>query len=322
MSVFTHIERSQLEEFLGAYSVGALVGFEGVTTGVSNTNYFVDTSAGGYVLTVFEIVPHEDIPFCLEFAAHLSEHGVPSPHPVADDAGRYLGTVCGKPAALWQKIAGSSIERPQPLHCGLVGAVLARLHKAGRSFNGRRDNPCGLEWAQHSYAALRGHLNAEDERLMESELRMQAEIPLGDLPCGVIHADLFIDNVLFEGDRLGGIIDFYYACTGPLVLDLAITVNDWCHGVDGAPFEERRAALLAAYLAERPLEPLEQQWWNRISRQAALRFWISRARDVHFPRDGTMILVKDPESYKNVLLHHAGQQDAAPDFPRHRNSAS
>jgi len=305
MSVFTCVDQPQLEQFLAGYSVGVLRDFAGVTTGVENTNYFVYTSAGAYVLTVFERVPHEDIPFCLGLAAHLAEHGIPSAQPVASNAGAYLNQICGKPAALWVKLPGRSAESPSLKQCREVGGALARMHRAAASFEAKRGNPCGLAWARQTAAALKPKLSGDERALMESELAMWQAMPAGAAPAGVVHADLFVDNVLFEGERLCGVIDFYYACTDLLLLDLATAVNDWCKTADGAQVDaKKQSAMVDAYCEERPLSAAEKKLWNQTLRRAALRFWLSRAYDKHFPRDGEMILIKDPEIYRRLLVFH------------------
>lgn len=311
MSVFTTVSREELLAFLEAYSVGTLVDFEGITTGVENTNYFVDTEGGRWVLTLFERQRHEDLPYFLNLMAHLADHGVPSPRPQADRDGALLRRLNQRPAALVQRLSGASVSEPGEAHCAAVGRVLADLHRVGGSFQGFRASCRGPQWRTQTAHELMPRLNAEDGRLLQDELAFQARFRHARLPAGVIHADLFRDNVLFVGERLSGLIDFYFACNDLLLYDLAVTVNDWCVQADGAFDEGRLHALLHAYGESRPLTEAEGDVWPVLLRAAALRFWLSRAYDWHFPRDGEMIDARDPEPFKQLLLRHRQQRPSA-----------
>lgn len=306
MSVFTCVDRPGLEAFLRHYHLGSLLAFEGIPSGVENTNYFVTTSTGEYVLTVFETVGREDIPFFLRLTAFLAEHGLPCAHPVADRDNRYMGELCGKPAALVGRLPGRSVEVPAPEHCAQVGEVLAELHAVGADFPHRRENARGPAWRARVAGAVAGLMPAQDSELLADELAYQspdnAGGPLAGLPAGVIHADLFTDNVLFREDRLCGLIDFYYACNDTYLYDLAITVNDWCSLADGSLDTARAGAMVHAYHARRPLLDAEGAAWCAALRAAALRFWLSRLHDKLFPRDGEVVQVKDPDVLKHILL--------------------
>ncbi len=308
MSVFTTVSRDDLVAFLQHYSVGGLVDFEGITTGVENTNYFVDTDAGRWVLTLFERQRHEDLPYFLDLMAHLADNGVPSPRPVADREGAFLRRLNDRPAALVQRLTGASVSEPAPAHCAEVGRVLADLHRVGGSFQEFRASCRGPRWWRETGEALLPRLSEEDGRLLREELDFQSRFRHARLPSGVIHADLFRDNVLFDGERLSGLIDFYFACNDVLLYDLAVTVNDWCVQPDGAFDDERLHALLHAYGESRPLSDDESDAWPVLLRAAALRFWLSRAYDWHFPRDGEMIDARDPEPFKQLLLRHRRQR--------------
>ena len=291
--------------------MGGLVGFEGITTGVENTNYFVDTGAGRWVLTLFERQRHEDLPYFLNLMAHLADHGVPSPRPVADREGEFLRWLNDRPAALVQRLSGASVTRPDIVHCRAVGGVLADLHRVGASFKGYRASCRGPAWWEQTGRELLPRLDPDDAALLRDELAFQARFRHVRLPSGVIHADLFRDNVLFEGTRLSGLIDFYFACNDVLLYDLAVTVNDWCVQLDGAFDDSRVHALVHAYAQRRPLTTDETEAWPVLLRAAALRFWLSRAYDWHFPRDGEMIDARDPEPFKRLLLLHRGHDTAA-----------
>jgi homoserine kinase type II len=301
MSVYTRIERHELEEFLRDYSVGTLVDFSGISAGIENTNYFVTTNQGGYVLTLFETLNTEQLPYFLDLMAHLAEHGVPCAHPAADLQGHYLRTLKDKPAALVQRLSGSNVEHPSQAQCAAVGGALGRMHTAGLSFQDYRANDRGPTWREATARKVLPRLTADETELLKNELEFQNSFPNQELPQGVIHADLFRDNVLFIGDRLTGIIDFYYACNDALLYDLAITVNDWCSEEDGSLRTDTSTALLIAYRQQRPLQPQEHQAWPVMLRAAALRFWLSRLHDLHFPRPGEMTHTKDPEVFRRIL---------------------
>lgn len=301
MSVFTTVTSEQLRDWLHSYCLGALQDLRGIASGITNTNYFVTTDSGRYVLTLFEKNTAEELPYFLDLMAHLADHGIPCPHPVADNAGAYLGHLNGKPAALVSCLSGRSLEHPAIVHCAEVGAVLARMHRAGQSFTTRMDNPRGPHWWHTTAATVLPFLDDAQRTLLQQELAYQDSLRHLQLPRGVIHADLFRDNVLFDGDRLTGLIDFYYACNDVLAYDLAITVNDWCAQADGSLDAARTRALLAAYHSERPLTDAERKAWPALLRAAALRFWLSRLYDLHHPQPGELTHAKDPEHFRRIL---------------------
>ncbi len=301
MSVFTTVTPEQLQTWLRHYPLGELLDLKGIASGITNTNYFVTTSAGRYVLTLFEKNSADELPYFLDLMAHLADHGIPCPHPIASMDGAYLGTLNGKPAALVTCLRGSSLESPSTAHCAEMGAVLARMHLAGANFPQTMENPRGPQWWHVTADAVMPFLDGEKRTLLESELAYQVTFHHRDLPRGVIHADMFRDNVLFDGDRLTGLIDFYYACNDVLAYDLAITANDWCVHADGSLDEDRLGAMLDAYHKERPLTSEEQQVWPALLRAAPLRFWLSRLYDQHHPQAGELTHAKDPEHFRRIL---------------------
>ncbi|MEJ2141511.1 MAG: homoserine kinase [Gammaproteobacteria bacterium] len=305
MSVYTTIERDELDAFLQHYPVGKLLDYEGISAGIENTNYFVDTEQGRFVLTIFESLSREELPFFLDLMAHLAEHDVPSAHPKADNEGRYLRELKQKPAALVQRLAGASVEHPSVVQCAALGKALGHLHVAGQSFSGNRDNERGPHWWHETASAVMPHLSGEEQQLLEAELHFQRQHEHDNLPRGVIHADLFRDNALFNGDELTGLIDFYYACNDVLLYDVAVTVNDWCTNPDGSLDKSRLDALLNAYQQERPLTGEEQTSWQVMLRAGALRFWLSRLQDKYFPREGEITHIKDPDVFKRILIDRA-----------------
>lgn len=304
MSVYTTVSRDQLIAFLSAYPVAELLHFEGIGAGIENTNYFVDTADGRWVLTLFERQHHEDLPYFLDFMDHLADGGVPSARPLADERGRFLTQLNDRPATLVQRLSGASVEHPNAGHCAALGSMLARLHEAGRSFDGFRANCRGPVWWSRTARELEARLSADDADLLRDELRFQTRFRHTALPVGVIHADLFRDNALFEAERLVGLIDFYYACNDVLLFDLAVAVNDWCPDDNGLFDRDLVHAMVHAYAGVRPFTTAEEEAWSALLRAAALRFWLSRAYDWHFPRDGEMTHSKDPEPFKRILLAH------------------
>ncbi len=311
MSVFTTVTPEQLRVWLQSYRLGQLQELRGIASGITNTNYFVTTDTGRYVLTLFEKNSAEELPYFLDLMAHLADHGIPCPHPVASIEHAYLGRLNGKPAALVSCLRGRSLETPGIVHCAEVGAVLARMHLAGQSFPTRMENPRGPHWWMTTAMTLLPFLDGEQRTLLEQELAYQESFRHLQLPRGVIHADLFRDNVLFDGDRLTGLIDFYYACNDVLAFDLAITVNDWCVEADGALNVARTRALLGAYHGERPLTAAERQAWPALLRAAALRFWLSRLYDLHHPQPGELTHAKNPEHFRRILGERIRATDGA-----------
>ncbi|QID16638.1 homoserine kinase [Nitrogeniibacter mangrovi] len=312
MSVFTPVSDAALSDWLANYAIGRLVELRGISAGVQNSNFFVTTRLGRYVLTLFETMPRSELPFYLHLMAHLARHGLPVPAPIADLDNEYLGTLSGKPAVLVRRLSGASDMAPDAARCRKMGTMLAGLHLAGQRFGRRQLNPRGAQWRERTAEAVRPYLVADEQRLLDAELRFQASIDVSALPEGVIHADAFRDNVLWDEDQIGGVIDFYFAGNDALLFDLAVTVNDWCSQPGGELNAERTRALLRGYHAERPLTAAERTAWPAMLRAAALRFWLSRAEDFHLPRSGEMVLVKDPNEYRDLLHLRIAAGDSLP----------
>lgn len=315
MSVFTTVTPDQLEVWLKNYSLGTLVDLQGIAAGIENTNYFVTTSNGRYVLTLFEKLKPHELPFYLNLMAHLAQHGVPCPAPIANNAGTYLGELNGKPASLVTRLPGKDIEHPTVDDCAQVGEVLAHMHIAGRSYAATMDNPRGPRWWKAALPEVLPFLTPEDAAMLCEEVRVQGLYRFSDLPRGAIHADLFRDNILFEGGRIRGVIDFYFACTDVLLYDVAITVNDWCINADGRLDAARAGALTAAYHARRPFTAIERGAWTTLLRAGALRFWVSRLYDLHLPRPGEMTHAKDPAHFRRLLAAHVAREHELPRLP-------
>ncbi|MFA5371889.1 MAG: homoserine kinase [Sideroxydans sp.] len=304
MAVFTRVTDDDIKAWLSSYSLGALQALQGIPAGIENTNYFVTTGNGRFVLTLFEKLTPEELPFYLNLMAHLARHGIPCPAPVANSENQFLGELNGKPACIVSRLNGKSITQPTIANCAAVGAILGQLHLAGQSFGEGMNNPRGHAWRSSTAQQVMPFLSAESAELLRIEIAQHDAHDLGTLPQGVIHADLFRDNVLMDGERVGGLIDFYFACNDALLYDVAITVNDWCMSVTGALDATRTRALLRAYHTMRPFTAMEAVAWPLLLRLAALRFWLSRLYDLHLPRDGEMVHTHDPAQFERILRHH------------------
>lgn len=316
MSVFTTVTPDELAAWLNHYDLGTLTELKGIAAGIENTNYFVTTTQGRYVLTLFEKLTAAELPFYLNLMAHLARHGVPCPAPIASRAGQYLGALNGKPASLVTRLAGHDIVNPSVADCAKVGTVLARLHLAGQSYGARMDNPRGPAWWRAMVPTITPFLNAEDAAMLRTEVEVPTALDTNALPQGAIHADLFRDNVLFHDGEIAGVIDFYFACTGALLYDVAITVNDWCIQSDSRLHPDRTRALLAGYHAERAFTDAEREAWTTMLRLGALRFWVSRLYDLHLPRAGELTHAKDPGHFQRLLRSHLEHENELPPLPQ------
>lgn len=301
MSVFTTVSPDQLSRWLKRYSIGSLTELKGIASGIENTNYFVTTTHGRYVLTLFERISQRDLRFYLDFMAHLAHQGIPSPLPIADQENRLLGELNGKPAALVTRLHGEPVMQPAAAHCTNVGAVLADMHLAGRAYATVQDNPRGPRWWHWAAPQVMSFLDVSKASLLRDELAFQAGHRHDALPRGPIHADLFRDNVLFDGPRVGGVIDFYFAGVDAWLYDVAVTLNDWCVDTSGKIDQARASALLCAYRSRREFTAAERAAWPVILRAAALRFWLSRLFDFYLPRPAELTHAHDPEQFHRIL---------------------
>ena len=306
MAVFTEVSNSEAQELLHRLQLGELVELRGIQGGIENTNYFLTSDQGEFVLTLFERLTAEQLPFYLHLMKHLAHGGVPGPDPHADRDGDILLAVCGKPAAVVNKLAGKSQLAPQGTHCAAVGAMLARMHLAGRDFDRRQPNLRGLPWWNETVPVVLPHVGPEQAALLRAELAYQNHVAAGStyaaLPRGPVHADLFRDNVMFEGEALTGFFDFYFAGVDTFLFDLAVCLNDWCIDLPtGRHDAERARSMLDAYQSVRPLTAAERELLPAMLRAGALRFWISRLWDFHLPREASMLTPHDPAHFERVL---------------------
>lgn len=313
MSVYTIIEENELKGFLSNYDVGELLDYQGISDGIENTNYFVNTTSGRFVLTIFEQHSFEEMQYYLNLMHHLADHQVPSANPVADKQGNYLSQFKNKPIALVERLNGGSIIKTSVEHCEQLGIAMGKMHTAGLSFEARQNNPRGPAWCQQTALKVMEKLSGSEARILDEEVHFQKEKRHADLPRGVIHADLFRDNALWHGEKgrenFSGIIDFYYSCDDVLLYDLAVTANDWCINEDFSLNKEKIVALLSNYNTFRPLADNEQQYWPAMLRAGSLRFWLSRLYDKHFPRAGELVHTKNPDEFKAILADRIKDND-------------
>jgi len=312
MAVYTEVSPVQADALLARLGLGAQHALVPVASGIENTNYFVSTAEGEWVLTLFERLAADQLPYYLQLMAHLAARGLPVPAPRPDLHGNLVHALAGKPAALVQRLPGAPVEAPDIAHVALLGEVLARLHDAVADFPLRQPNLRGPAWRAETARHALTWLDGAPAELLRAEQAFQqtlAEAPaLAALPRGAVHADLFRDNALFDGppgaERLSGVFDFYFAGDDLFVYDLAVVLNDWCIDLDSGALDEARAsALLQAYQGVRPLTGGEQRLLPAMRRAAALRFWLSRLDDWHRPRDAQLLTPKDPTHFERVLRH-------------------
>ena len=310
MAVYTEVSREAAQALLDRLGLGALRALEPCPGGIENTNYFCDTGAGRYVLTLFERLGFDELPYYLHLMRHLAARGIAVPVPQADAAGEVLHRVCGRPAALVERLRGNACLAPDAAHCEAVGAMLARMHLAALDYPRTQPHPRGLDWWLRTAPVVRPFLDASQQALLDEELAYQQHVAASDvahgLPRGAIHGDLFRDNAMFEptpeGDVLTGFFDFYFAGVDALAFDIAVCLNDWCTDPDSGRLQEARAsAMVRAYAAIRPLAGSEARLMPALLRAAALRFWISRLWDLHLPRDAHVLTAHDPAPFERVL---------------------
>ncbi len=323
MAVYTEVSFDEASKLTSRLDLGQLVSMQGCPGGIENTNYFVSTDRGEFVLTLFERLSSGQLPFYLGLMKHLAARGIPVPDPAQDGSGIYLHDVQSKPATVVNRLHGSSALAPSAAHCAEVGTMLARMHLGALDFDQCQPNLRGLAWWNETVPAVLPHLDAAQGALLQGELAYQNHIAgsahYAALPRGAIHADLFRDNVLFESaaepshtealPRLSGLFDFYFAGVDSWLFDIAVCLNDWCVDLEtGAGDAARTHDLLAAYDAVRPLTGAERALLPAMARAGALRFWISRLWDFHLPREASMLKAHDPRHFERVLR----QRVAAP----------
>jgi homoserine kinase type II len=307
MAVYTEVSFDEAAALIERLSLGPLQHLSPCAGGIENTNYFADAASGRYVLTLFERLGADELPFYLGLMKHLADRGLPVPGPHADADGALVLDVRGKPAAVVDRLPGEHHLAPDVGDCTRVGSVMARMHLAARDFAPAQPNLRGLAWWNETVPVVLPYLDHSQKAMMEDELAYQqhlaASSAFATLPRAAIHGDLFRDNAMFVGSELAGVFDFYFAGVDTLLYDIAVALNDWCIDLDtGRLDEERAAALVAAYEAVRPLESNEVRLMPALMRAAAFRFWLSRVWDAHLPRDAIMLKAHDPGHFERILV--------------------
>jgi homoserine kinase type II len=331
MAVFTSVTLDEVNAWLQKnYQVGTALEIKGISSGIENSNFFLTTQINGvqkeFVLTLFERLSKEQLPYYLELMEHLSKKGIKVPAPIRDKSHQIVGDLNGKPATIVSKLSGKSFLNPSVRHCELVGDALANMHLAGLDFQSSQANLRSIDWWKNTVPLVIPHLNPAQDQVLQSELAAQIDFfssaEYKSLPSGPSHCDLFRDNVLFDDasgkDEIGGFFDFYFAGNDKWLFDLAVTINDWCIDLATGEIDQARyTGMLEKYQAVRSFEPAEINSWNMMLRAAALRFWVSRLWDYHLPREAKMLTPHDPTHFERILIsrrelisnipHHSGK---------------
>ncbi len=316
MAVYTSVDFDEADTLLQSLGLGVLTELTGIRSGIENTNYYATTVRGQWVLTLFERLSAEELPYYLQLMQHLAQQGIPVPAPQPSASGALVHQVAGRPASVVTRLPGGHRLKPDVQHGEQVGRMLGRMHRAGLSLPVQQPHLRGLRWWQATVPVVLPHLAPEQATLLQDELAFQEQLAASAvgqaLPRGPIHADLFRDNVMFDdtagADTLCGFFDFYFAGTDMLLFDVAVCLNDWCADLaTGALHEQRAAAFVAAYQTIRPLTAGEVRALPALLRAAALRFWISRLWDWHLPRQAALLQPKDPTHFERVLLQRRAQ---------------
>ncbi len=315
MAVYTEVDDDALEAFIAEYDIGEAIACKGIAEGVENSNYLLQTDRGSFILTLYEKrVAKGDLPFFLGLMEHLARAGLPCPTPIRGRDGKVIRDLAKRPAAIISFLKGMWPRRIHPEHCGPVGEALAKMHLAGASFTMKRANALSLEGWKHLYQSCDGRADTVKRGLADDITRELESLAMNwprDLPSGVIHADLFPDNVFFMHDKLSGMIDFYFACNDFLAYDLAICLNAWCFEPDNSFNATKARRMVAAYNKVRPLDEAEIAALPLFARGSALRFLLTRLYDWLNQPKGALVKPKDPVEYWKKLRFHRSVKSAA-----------
>lgn len=307
MAVYTSINKSELKDWLKNFSIGTLKNFKGISSGVTNTNYFLETDTTKLILTIFEENKLEELPFYLDLMRFLASKNFPCPLPVINNNNEYLTLIKDKPAVLVSFLLGAEKESITEDDCCSVGEALARLHTSAKDFSGKKKNSRNIDWISTKFNELKKRLSSSDQTIIEQEIDYQKNCLTDGLPSGIIHGDLFRDNVFFHQEKLSAFIDFYYACNDHLILDIAITINDWCSNSDGSLKKEKFDLFLNGYQSIRMLQSSELKYLNNALRLAALRFWLSRLDAYYNILESESVSIKNPNYFRKVLLNRQNE---------------
>lgn len=315
MSVYTALSENEFSEILKLYDLGDFIHAEGIHAGIENTNYFLNTSKGAYVFTVFEKINKQDLAFYMPLLQKLSAAGIACPQPIINKQNQVINFIKNKPYVIVSRLQGTNILHASPKHCAIIATALAQLHTTPLTSSQQMVNRRGQTWREQTASALSAQLAAADSELLQQEISCYRSFDDSELPKGIIHADLFKDNVIFNNDQLSGIIDFYDACYDCYLYDIAITVNDWCTDKNGEIIKENIEAFLNGYQSIRTLTNAEKIAWPIMLRIAAMRFWLSRLEDFFLQREGDLTQRKNPATYRQILQHHIQKPQSIEDLP-------
>ena len=311
MAVYTSINSSDLNDWIEKFNFKDLVNFKGISSGVTNSNYLIQMAHSNYILTIFEHNNIEELPFYIDLMTYLAKENFLCPRPIENKNGQALGLLKEKPALMVSFLDGKEKAIRSPKSCYLVGQYLAKLHLTANNFPQLNKNTRGLDWVSDMYLNLKKYLSLEDQGILELEINYHKEMDKVELPEGIIHGDLFRDNVLFLNDKISGFIDFYYACNEKFIYDIAIAINDWCIDQDGQINKSMFLEFIKGYRSERKLTDNEQEYLNVALRLAALRFWLSRLEDFYNAKEGEITSIKDPKHFKDILLDRQAMKNYA-----------
>jgi homoserine kinase type II len=311
MAVYTSINSSDLNDWIEKFNFKDLVNFKGISSGVTNSNYLIQMAHSNYILTIFEHNNIEELPFYIDLMTYLAKENFLCPRPIENKNGQALGLLKDKPALMVSFLDGKEKVIRSPKSCYLVGQYLAKLHLTANNFPQLNKNTRGLDWVSDMYLNLKKYLSLEDQGILELEINYHKEMDKAELPEGIIHGDLFKDNVLFLNDKVSGFIDFYYACNEKFIYDIAIAINDWCIDQDGQINKSMFLEFIKGYQSKRKLTDNEQEYLNVALRLAALRFWLSRLEDFYNAKEGEITSIKDPKHFKDILLDRQAMKNYA-----------
>ena len=311
MAVYTSINSSDLNDWIEKFNFKDLVNFKGISSGVTNSNYLIQMAHSNYILTIFEHNNIEELPFYIDLMTYLAKENFLCPRPIENRNGQALGLLKEKPALMVSFLDGKEKVIRSPKSCYLVGQYLAKLHLTANNFPQLNKNTRGLDWVSDMYLNLKKYLSLEDQGILELEINYHKEMDKVELPEGIIHGDLFKDNVLFLNDKVSGFIDFYYACNEKFIYDIAIAINDWCIDQDGQINKSMFLEFIKGYQSERKFTDNEQEYLNVALRLAALRFWLSRLEDFYNAKEGEITSIKDPKHFKDILLDRQAMKNYA-----------
>ena len=311
MAVYTSINSSDLNDWIEKFNFKDLVNFKGISSGVTNSNYLIQMAHSNYILTIFEHNNIEELPFYIDLMTYLAKENFLCPRPIENKNGQALGLLKEKPALMVSFLDGKEKVIRSPKSCYLVGQYLAKLHLTANNFPQLNKNTRGLDWVSDMYLNLKKYLSLEDQGILELEINYHKEMDKVELPEGIIHGDLFRDNVLFLNDKISGFIDFYYACNEKFIYDIAIAINDWCIDQDGQINKSMFLEFIKGYQSKRKLTDNEQEYLNVALRLAALRFWLSRLEDFYNAKEGEITSIKDPKHFKDILLDRQAMKNYA-----------